>query len=97
MLRTILGLFNTTFDLVLIFCIYCSLKTFAVTSGVLTFEHLKEVSQCPRNEYEWDTRAKTHGCEYSTEKPDVYHCALDDTGTKLYEVCAPVVSISGMF
>ena len=75
---------------------YC-LKICAVTSGIWACDHLGEVLQCPRNKNAWDIRAKELNCTYSAKKKDVYHCVLDDTGTKLYELCAPAVIIPGRF
>ena len=76
---------------------YYSLKICAVISGIWACDHLGEVLQCPRNKNEWDIRAKELNCTYSAKKKDVYHCVLDDTGTKLYELCAPAVIIPGRF
>lgn len=55
---------------------------------------LYTVHICPQNKAEWKDREREFKCP-ETNKRDVYHCVLDSKGTKLLEVCAPVVNIQG--
>lgn len=58
-----------------------------------------QVARCPRNKLEWDARATVFNCSsfnQSCGKPEsLYHCALDETTSKLIEVCAPYRNIHG--
>lgn len=59
-----------------------------------------KVDNCPRNVFEWRTRAASKKCS-SLKQPCVevnkfvYHCVLNENGTGLVEVCAPAKYIHG--
>nr|XP_022308693.1 uncharacterized protein LOC111114603 isoform X3 [Crassostrea virginica] len=55
---------------------------------------LNTVHKCPQNKAEWKDREREFKCP-EINKAHVYHCVLDSKGTKLLEVCAPVVNIQG--
>jgi hypothetical protein len=62
------------------------------------------VTKCPSNEREWQKTAQKKRCDelakyQNCTSPEdfVYHCILNEDGTKLIEVCAPTWFLSGLF
>ena len=60
------------------------------------------VSRCPANAEEWKSAAAKKDCKAvgmnqscSDDGSFAYHCVLNEEGTKLMEVCAPVWYMSG--
>ena len=62
------------------------------------------VSRCPANAEEWKSAAARKDCRALGMKQNcsddgsfAYHCVLNEDGTKLMEVCAPVWDMSGSY
>ena len=62
------------------------------------------VSRCPANAEEWKSAAAKKDCKAvgmnqscSDDGSFAYHCVLNEGGTKLMEVCAPVWYMSGSY
>lgn len=65
-----------------------------------SLESIQYVHRCPRNSLEWDVRADLFNCSSinhtcGTADMFLYHCVLNEDGTKLLEVCAPYKYIYG--
>ena len=61
---------------------------------------VNETKTCPRNQLEWNVRAKVYSCSSFDQRcvePEkfLYHCVLNENGTGLVEVCAPAKYIHG--
>ncbi|XP_056004575.1 uncharacterized protein LOC125660468 isoform X2 [Ostrea edulis] len=63
------------------------------------WEHLEEVSNCPRNKAEWEEATKRKNCSKLQEMKNcetaTYHCLVDSTRMSLVEVCTVPRNLNG--
>lgn len=65
-----------------------------------SLQSIQYVQRCPRNSLEWVVREDLFNCSSinhacGTADMFLYHCVLNEDGTKLLEVCAPYKYIYG--
>ncbi|XP_078321370.1 uncharacterized protein LOC111110939 isoform X2 [Crassostrea virginica] len=102
-----LGRFNrqgVTMDILIVFLLASSLPLVSLgwKACPQSIPTVSYVSRCPANAEEWKSAAAKKDCKAvgmnqscSDDGSFAYHCVLNEDGTKLMEVCAPVWYMSG--